>query len=321
MVPNEELGGHADRVGVAREHEEERPHDGIALRVRLEVERVPVRQQLVPQPERLLCRHRDRGPEVQLLGAVVFVVVGSRERVERACLDPPVAQVLRDLAVEPADVGPYHRDPHDARVQNGHDGRGEVVPRGAVVPRPMSRVLPRPQKRRPSENKRPLPPHGRHGYFGGLRLRDAKQVVRVVLDVAVVMLHRHRRRPEVERLVGPRVVQRVRRVVIVRVRILALQIAIRVVRVDGSVPSATPGAKVGDLVHINPHPIERHLLMKPSNLFRPPLGRLRVEEIREVDRARPHLAHVILPVLVFQVNVLLQTAKVCPIVVISNTDS
>ena len=321
VIPNEELGGHANCVCIAWERKEEGPHHGITLCVRLKVQRVQVRQQLVPQPQRLLRRYRDCGPKVQLLGAIVFVVMSSRERVKRACLDPPVAQILGDFTVEPTNVGSYHRDPHDPRIQNGHNGRGEVIPCGAIVPGPMSRILPGPQKRRSRKNEWPLSPHGRHGYFGGFRLRDAKQVVSVVLNVAIVMLHRHGRGPEVERLIGSRVVQRVWRVVVITVCILTLQIAIRVVWVDGSIPSATPGAKVGDFIHIDPHSIKRHLLMKPLNLFRPPLRRLGVEKIGEVDRTRPHLAHVILPVLVFQVNVLLQTAKVRPIVVISDADS
>ncbi|KAB8079809.1 hypothetical protein EE612_000068 [Oryza sativa] len=271
--------------------------------MRLVVERVQVREQPVPHAERVPSRLGHGLPHIQLLPRRREVGMVPGERVERAELDPPVAELLRRLRVEPADVGADHRHAEDAEVEHGGDGVAEILPGALVVAGPVRGVGARPDERGARQDERPLALEPLQRLVRRDGLRESIQAVRVVLQDAIVVRRAGGDGVEAEprRLAGG--VDLVRRLVPPGVRqVLAVQAAHPWRRRVGQRAQvrrrdlAFPGAEVGCLVHVDPEAIHGHKVMKPPHLVDPPRDAIGVEEVREVDGAGPHLRQVWLPV-------------------------
>ena len=189
-------------------------------------------------------------------------------------LDPAAAELLGGVAAEAADVSADHGDAEEAEAEHGVDGVPEVVPGGGVVAGPVRGVPAGPHERGPAEDEGAAAGVGEQRAVRGARLQEAVEVVRVVLAHAAVV-HRGRRRGlVVDGAAHAGVVDAVRRVV--------QRVERR--RVD----------EVGDLVHVDPQAVDgEERPPEQRDLARPELGGARVEEVREVDVPRPHLAQVV----------------------------
>lgn len=82
----------------------ERPDDGVALRVAVEEERVQIGKKAITDVERLSRRIGHRAPNGRVLRLRPQGVMIARERVEGAQLHPPLAQRLRRVEEEAANV-------------------------------------------------------------------------------------------------------------------------------------------------------------------------------------------------------------------------
>ena len=251
------------------------------------------------------------------------------EGVEGAHLHPSAAKLLSGVVGETADVSAHHGHAKHSGVDNAHHRVFQILPCSLVVTGPVRGVRARAHERRPREDKRPLLGHGRQSLLGDDGLGQAIQVVCVVLQCAIVMLHSHGNGLVTEVVVMTHVVNFVRRIVETRSAIHAAKYAMvvaavilvqepQIVALEGA---CRPGAKIGRFVHVNPKPVEWHLVEEISHLSRPPRGRLGVQKVREVDGARPHLRQVVVSEFVLEEDVVFQAALQRAVVFVGYTDA
>ena len=156
-------------------------------------EGVEVRQQGVAHLQSGYARLRHALPAVQLLRHLVDGVVVAHEGREGAHLNPARTQLLRGVPVEAADVGPSHGQAEQGEVIHRDDRPAQVIPRGCIVPRPVSGVLPRTQECGAGENKGALVVADfEQGSACGDAFHHAVQIVRIVLQHTTCMQRRHR---------------------------------------------------------------------------------------------------------------------------------